>query len=334
MKKQTYGIAGLLVTLIILAVAGFMDLYQHMNSNDAVLQERCLGLIAQIKQANANWDADILKSYVGIHKDYDALGNSAKEMPRNLGLLNSEATPFLSVEVQVALKELERLAKEKAALTEKFKSRNSILRNSLRYLPTAQEEIGTLIAGEKTVADGKAGRVLDQRDTVNQLVSIVFQYNLFPEERLAAAVQLQNESLRLSFGTMSPALLDKARNLVKHVDVILSERISIALLVAKISDAPITEQLNTLSMEVAKGSLVQANGQTKYADYVKIYATVMVLLFVALAFGIARNIVRIRELARHTRAKLTQVENKLMMTQKNAQANAPAANERPRPATA
>lgn len=294
MRQKTYLKSVFLVVLMLALLTGFAYLYKNSNNTDVSLQERTIASISHIKQIDASWDAQVLKAWVGMQRDYDALSASVKEMHKAVEEMNRDLVPYMTSDAQAAVRELEKFDKEKADLTEKFKRRNSVLKNSLRYLPTVQSEIRFLMT-TNTDAKGKSAIALDQHDAVDQLVSTVLQYNLFPEERLAASVQLQNESVRLSLGSMPPALSEKVANLVKHVDVILTERLSIALMISKIDSMPINEQLDILAAEVSKGGLTEASSNNRYGRYLQYYSAAMLAIFLLIVIAVTRKMAILQE---------------------------------------
>lgn len=290
MKQKIYLCSVAVGLLVVALVAGFLFLYNNANSTDIVQQERVLANLSRVKQIDANWDAHVLKSWVGMHRDYDVLSTSIRDMNGAVVELKGELKPYLSNEAQLAMQDLEKLLKEKTDLTERFKRRNSILKNSLRYLPTAQAEVRTMM---QAAAEGKHKNVGEQYDAIDQLVSLVLQYNLFPEDRLAATVQLQSDSVRLSVGGLQPGVSDKVSNLVKHVDVVLTERAGIAQMISKIDYTPIGEQLDILAAEVAKGGVNDASSNSRFSRYLQYYGIAVVLLFLILTTVLANAVVRI-----------------------------------------
>lgn len=290
MKQKVYLLSVAVGLLILALVAGFLYLYNNANRSDVVQQERVLANLSKIKQIDASWDSHVLKSWVGMHRDYDVLSGSVRDTHAAVNDLKGEIKPFLSNEAQLALQDLEKLLKEKTELTERFKRRNSILKNSLRYLPTAQAEVRALMS---TPGESKSKAPVEQHDAVDQLVSLVLQYNLFPEDRLASAVQLQNDSVRLSVGSLAPTVSDKVSNLVKHVDVVLSERAGIALMISKIDYTPIGEQLDILASEVAKGGVSEASNNARFTRYLQYYGIAVALLFLIVTTMVANAVVRL-----------------------------------------
>lgn len=290
MKQKVYLCSVALGLLILALVAGFIYLYNNANRSDVVQQERVFAHLSRIKQYDASWDSHVLKSWVGMHRDYDVLAGSIRNTNGAVLELKDEIKPFLSNEAQLALQDVEKLLKEKTDLTERFKRRNAILKNSLRYLPTAQSELRVLVGAP---VEGKPKTPNELLDAVDQLVSLVLQYNLFPEDRLALTVQLQNDSVRLSVSALSGPASEKVANLVKHVDVVLSERAGIAQMISKIDYTPITEQLDILAAEVAKGGVSEASNNSKFTRYLQYYGGAVLLLFLILTTYLAKAVVRI-----------------------------------------
>ena len=110
---------------------------------------------------------------------------------------------------------------------------------------------------------------------------------------------------------MSPNLLEKVRNLVRHVDVILSERIGLAMLVTKINEIPITDKLDALSAEINKSSSLQITGNADQRNLALIYGGVMLFVFVLIGFLTTRRIIKLKEMIRNARGRLLQMERRL-----------------------
>ncbi|MBC7484402.1 MAG: hypothetical protein H7337_21415 [Rhizobacter sp.] len=98
--------------------------------------------LRQLKQLHAQWELDVMRARVGIGANYDRLAQTEAELSRSLEGFRADlesqgrepaATLQAIAGAAVALK-------RKALLVEQFKSSNSLLRNSLSFLPIAAEE--------------------------------------------------------------------------------------------------------------------------------------------------------------------------------------------------
>ncbi len=310
MKAQTYFKAGLIIALMLMSLAGFVYLFRQNTFNDGGQQEHLQSSIYNLKQVDANWTAEVLKSYVGLSKDYDALSRSSKHLPHLLSNLSVDLMANANFDAQNTRSELGRLIKEKAILIEKFKRHNAVLKNSLRYLPTAQTEMTTLISSEN-MTRAKTQPLNTQKEAIDQLVSTVLHYNLFPEEKTAATVQAQNDSMRAMISSMSPALAEKTRNLVRHIDVILQERNGLATLVASINEINIASKLDALSLTIDKTRTIELENQHERRNFAMIYGIAMIFTFITIIFWTTRRLIRLNEVSSHARARLHEMERKL-----------------------
>ncbi len=310
MKEHTYLKAGLVIVVMLAALGGFVYLFRQSTHSDGGEQEHLQNSIYNLKQVDANWTAEVLKSYVGLSKDYDALSNSSKHLPNLLSNLSVDLMATSNVEAQNVRSELDRMIKEKSLMIEKFKRHNAVLKNSLRYLPTAQAEMAMIISSEN-MARAKSQPLNNQKDAIDHLVSTVLHYNLFPEEKTAALAKTQNDNMRAMINTMSPALAEKARNLVKHIDVILHERTGLANLVANINEVGISTKLDTLSLSIDKARTLELESHHERRNFAMIYGTSMIFVFVTIIFWTTRRLVRLGEISYHARARLHEMERKL-----------------------
>ncbi|MBI3229158.1 MAG: hypothetical protein HYZ45_02935 [Burkholderiales bacterium] len=280
MKAQTYIKAGILLSMMLAALAGFIYLYKQSTSTDVGRQEHMLSSIYNLKQVDANWTAEVLKSYVGLTKDYDSLSNSSKHLPHLLSNLSVDLLGHSSQQAQGTRQELDRMIREKSQLVEKFKRRNAILRNSLRYLPTAQQEITSLLGSDKKSA--------------------------------AASAQGQNERLASKLEGLHPKILEKGQVLTRHVNVILGERLGVSTLVARINELGVTEKLNTLSTEISINRNADLDESTERGNIAAVYGTAMLLFFIVIGFWTARRIVKLNEITKTAFSRMQQLEQQLL----------------------
>ncbi len=140
------------------AVALFVWLYSRTTDLDAAKHERVLGLTDQIAQLDARWNVDVMKSAADINRDYDPLTTPLTAWPILKTTLEHDLILVLDAPTSKNyIESLATLFDQKTALVSKFKMRNAVLKNSLRFLPTAQAEIGGLTdtATDQTVRDSK-----------------------------------------------------------------------------------------------------------------------------------------------------------------------------------
>ena len=130
------------LALLLVAMLGLLYL---MAGTDATLDyARCRDLVNRVKQLDAQWDTEILKARIALTRNYDPLVKPPQEMQQLLRTFTL-IDPGQEHKAADAWKDrrdtLTQALDEKARLVEQFKSRNAILRNSLAFLPTAEDDI-------------------------------------------------------------------------------------------------------------------------------------------------------------------------------------------------
>ena len=119
-----------------------------------------LSLLRQLQEVDALGEAQVLRAFIGIGVDYDALVASMAETARLSNLVGARvgAQPHsCRGALDAALGRLDGLERDKTAAVEQFKSDNAIVRNSLAFLPTAHAE---LVAAHRA-AGGAPGALAD-----------------------------------------------------------------------------------------------------------------------------------------------------------------------------
>ena len=104
-------------------------------------------LLRQLKQIDAEWNVDVLRSKTGLNTSYDPVASPLPAIESLDDLLRSKTNSFWigrgdsSERILPLLDHYRQLMASKVELIDRFKSQHSILRNSTRYLPSAAGEV-------------------------------------------------------------------------------------------------------------------------------------------------------------------------------------------------
>ena len=105
-------------------------------------------LIGQIKQLNAQWETEVLKARIAITHDYDPLVQPVQQINQvwqHFDQLSQQGHSDPAA-WQASHQAFLNAFQEKAGLVERFKSHNAVLRNSLAFLPYAEDDIQRRLA--------------------------------------------------------------------------------------------------------------------------------------------------------------------------------------------
>jgi hypothetical protein len=187
----------LLGALAVAALIGVLVvLYAKSSKVDAEKKTHVEGYLKQLKQLDAEWNVDVLKSRMELNKNYDPLTSPLStliDLQRKLGL---EARALRQQGTERALSELSAAIDEKIDLVDQFKAQNAILKNSLRYAPTAVNELREQMRDARRANPGQAEKLNLLEARVNEVLNDVLKYNLLPDAGTAQNLPIPRPSLR------------------------------------------------------------------------------------------------------------------------------------------
>src|SRR5580693_5046337 len=163
----------------------------------------------QLKQLDTEINRDLLNSRFDLLASYDPFVKKLDEM-REVETDLQRIPPFVRggkrKQIQQLLKQESELRSEKVGLVETFKSRNAILKNSLRYFPTLISE------ASQTVAAAKDSQL---QAHLSNLLRDILLYDLTPHSDLAGRVNAELALLARD-ATRHPELVDTLNSATAH----------------------------------------------------------------------------------------------------------------------
>jgi signal transduction histidine kinase len=239
--------------LCVLLAAACMWLYARSQGYDAAGYFQSVALLRQLKQLDAHWELDAMKSRIGLNQNYDPLVDPLPDMgdlPQQLDALASPQPGDTPGRLAAAVAAYQDALKDKAALVESFKSHNAVLRNSLSFLPTAADDIAA-----QALLTGRAARPPAQAaaEAANRVLLATLIYS-----QLSGAVQAQqvgDELARMEAvaGPLDQAMRERLGRFDAHVRTVLRERDQVADLLKGISAAPTGARIDDISALLGAG---------------------------------------------------------------------------------
>jgi PAS domain S-box-containing protein len=228
---------------------GYIDLRAHAQLND---------LLQRVRQRDSDLGKGVLALRYGLVNQYDALTRSDAE----LDACRLELRPLLSGAVSVdertssAVARLEQAERTLRSDVELFKTQNSVLKNSLLYLPSA---------GESLVADlwrEKAPQAQPLQVSIQSLVRSTLIYNIVPSSTLRESLSLEQTRLAASVATVPQGLRGELEQFLKHATTVSRQQDVVDPLVGRISSSPLSRaaaDLEVLSDEHLELEEAKAN---------------------------------------------------------------------------
>jgi two-component system, NtrC family, sensor kinase len=278
----------LVAAVTILLIAGLAFLYSRSSSVDAEKKTRIEGYLRQLKQVDAEWNVDVLKSRTEINKNYDPLTTPLAVLASLQKTLAQEAKTLGRFEPEEAVGQLQGVIAEKTDLVDQFKAQNAILKNSLRYMPTAVDELQAEIRRAK-----RPGVATDTLDILNartsQLLNDVLKYNLLPDSAAAQNIEASLLLIDASESLYPKDVAASARNVLRHTRTILRQRVVEDDVLTKIAAMPMSTAVDRVG-EVFDGNFqVELAESDRYRDYLLAYSTFLLALLVYIGARLLRS---------------------------------------------
>ncbi|QXI16823.1 DAHL domain-containing protein [Pseudomonas hamedanensis] len=274
----------LLLALIALALASvLLFLYLKSNSEQTMTYTESRDLIRQIKQQDSLWENEILKARVAISHNYDPLVSPMNEMNRlwaqfdslesghgrnDLAQWNGAHEAFLQA------------MQEKTRLVEQFKSHNALLRNSLAFLPTAEDDIQQQLAALSDFDKLQQQNIVT--DTYDLLLSTL-EYAQVTTVEKAAEIELGLNKLAVNAERLPADFKAPIRILSNHIALIAREQPVVNQVLESIEAVPVAEQLDSLTTLLDRDQRRVEITDRQYHFYLLLFSVLLMLSLVWLA---------------------------------------------------
>ncbi len=274
------------VTVLLIGILTF--LYAKSSSVDAEKKTRVESYLKQLKQLDAEWNVDILKSRMDINKSYDPLTSPLAVLDSLQQSLFAEASALGELEPQKAVGELKALVDEKSDLVDQFKAQNAILKNSLRYIPTAVDDLQAEIGRGKR--SGPSGAALDALNArTNQLLKDVLKYNLLPDSAAAQGIEANLQLIEAGESPYPQEIAASVGNVLRHTRTILRQRLVESDVLAKIAAMPMSTAIDRVGEAFDRNFQVQLAESDRYRHYLLAYSTLLLALLVYIGVRLLRS---------------------------------------------
>nr|BFD41688.1 hypothetical protein FFPRI1PSEUD_31870 [Pseudomonas sp. FFPRI_1] len=275
-----------LVTLGLALTLAFLYLKSMIGqpSNYALSRD----LIGHIKQLNAQWETEVLKARIAITHDYDPLVVPLQQINQIWSHFDQVSTRGHTDPAawQASRQAFLDALREKAELVERFKSHNSVLRNSLAFLPTAEDDIQRQLAG----LDDQQ-RLLQQNiaiDTYDLLLSSL-EFAQVSSDDKAADILLGLNKLAVNKERLPEAMHDPVDILSNHVSVILREQPVVNELLERITSIPVAERLDAITDLLNRDQLQADLQDQKSHQYLLVFSALLIVLILYLIVRLVRS---------------------------------------------
>ncbi|ESA32806.1 pas domain s-box [Leptolyngbya sp. Heron Island J] len=205
--------------------------------------------VARLSELEANFSQEVLRARYELFAYYDPIVNNLVEQEDVLNSLTNIPS-FVNVgdqrEIRNFLESRQASLEQKENLSEVFKARNALLKNSLRYLPFLSDQIDTKLSTLEPTETIDSEKLAALNNTLNQLIRNLLLFTTTTDEALSNQLQsllrnlnqLQN-TLEISETELPLQLVQSHSNIIFNAKPLIEEATTELLKPLDTSTAPI-----------------------------------------------------------------------------------------------
>ena len=291
---------GLIGVTVAALIGGLAGLTYKMQAVDTSTRQQVNAQLRELKQIDAEWNLDVLRSKIGINSNYDPVNTPLHWLQLNQDklLATIEHSNPNAKEIKDATADLRMAINDKIALVDRFKMQHSLLRNSLHFLPTATQQLHQQIVLETFSDDNQATATditnkknaknpqttvaqfeLSKLDsTVNEMLTEVLKYNLTPDAVVKSRIEGLVTALDLNKKAYPEKFSQQLTMIINHTKAILTQKVNEDEVLAKIEQVPISTRINVLGERFEQGFEAALKAQEKWRMALIAYALGLLLL--------------------------------------------------------
>ncbi|WP_411380986.1 DAHL domain-containing protein [Pseudomonas sp. MPB26] len=307
-RRVTQVLLGL-VTLLLASTLVY--LYIKSSRDQTATYTHSRDLIRQLQQLNAQWDSEVLKARIALTHNYDPLVAPLAQMIRLWTDLDSRDTSHNPEDLtrwQASRDAYQAAIQEKARLVDRFKSHNAVLRNSLAFLPTAEDDIQAQFnrfnEQDRLQLQGVA------TDTYDLLLSSLEFAQVTSDER-AADILVGLGKLAINKERLPADFQAPVEILSNHIALILREQPVVNGLLERIAAVPVAERLDELTTHLDQDQQAADLIDHQYHRYLLVFSTLLVALLLYLAVRLLRSFAEINRVNRALHAANETLEQRV-----------------------
>lgn len=285
-------------------IAVLWALVEKTRSIDTTALQQVNSQLRELKQVDATWNLDILRSKMGINKNYDQVTTPLQWLQQNQPALMLAVNQAEESEIKQAADELRVAINDKISLVDRFKMQNALLKNSLGFLPTAvgqlRDQIVAVTLSDASIGINNTGQISTSsvfspsltklEVTANEMLTELLKYNLAPDETLKTRVDGLLNSLAEEPSMKYPDQIQAQVNMiVNHGRTVLKQKENEDQVLASIEQVPITAKIDQLASQFEQSFDLALQEKEQWRIALIAYSASLLLLLAFAMFAVWRS---------------------------------------------
>jgi len=257
-------------------------LYLKTEALDPTRRIAVTGALRDLKQVDAEWNVELLRSKTWLTKNYDAVTAPQSVTAKLERAIAAQAA--LDTRVSEAQAQLQKTLETKIDLVDQFKAQNAITRNSVRFIPTATADLkqAAHAAGEANPA--KRAQMAALSDAAEQILVETLKLDSSSDTGAVPDIRRKLSDLVVQREQYPQSVLVPFDIYTNHVITILAQKEREEDVLGKLDGLPLVQRIDALStsIDAVYGKADQQRETYRIAMFS--YSGLLVLMLAYLAF--------------------------------------------------
>ncbi len=257
----------LFMVFALLLVGGLAGLIYKMQSVNTTLRQPVNAQLRELKQIDAQWDLDVLRSRLGIEKSHDqaiTLAGWWQDNQQDLSAAMAQTTAA-GISINEAAEQLKQAVDTKITLVERFKTQSLALKAALQALPDATTRLRDQVSAiyltvddaDKSKQAGKSERFNPElaklEATASELLTELLKYNLAPDTVLKTHIDDLLNTLDERRDQTPQAVNEQIGQILAYARTVLEQKQAADTVLLEIDQVPIAAGINALGERFEQG---------------------------------------------------------------------------------
>lgn len=272
-----------MVFLLLMGILAF--LYYRTQALDIEQQNQVMLDLRGLKQVDVEWNANILRSRIGLNNDYDPVTAPLRAVRELQERLQKALSLTRGHSATLMLNRFNRSYIDKGEMVERFKSQNSILKNSLIYFPIATDDLRRTLRGMQRGPDGPA--LVELETEISAVLANTLLFNLSPDAELST--RIKTKLAQLTANRYPPGINDALDQLARHAHTILRQRLLEDAILARLAATPTDLYIDDLINAFEQEFVELSAEKQRYRSYLLVYSALLLILLGYAGWRIVKN---------------------------------------------
>jgi hypothetical protein len=271
---------GLTVASLLVGILAF--LYLKTEALDPAKRSSVTGVLRDLKQVDAEWNVELLRSKTWLNKSYDAVTEPQSVTAKLERAIAAQAA--LDPRLGEAQADLKKAIDTKIDLVDQFKAQNAITRNSLRFIPSATAELKARARQAGDAEPAKRALMTALSESAEQILVDALKLDSSSDSGAIAYMRQQVGALVSQRDQYPPAVREAFNVFTNHLITIMAQKEREEELLDQLNKLPVVQRIDTLA-STFDGMFEKADEQReKYRIAMFSYSGFLMLLLAFLVF--------------------------------------------------